>query len=44
MYEGLLFWVDLGLMIYLCWRLIKLSRGQSTDLGLFSYKDMDKKP
>ena len=44
MFEGMLFWADLGLMIYLCWRLIKLQRGQATDLGLFAYKDSDKKP
>ncbi len=44
MIEGMLFWLDLGLMIYLCWRLIKLRKGEAPDLGLFSFKETDKKP
>jgi hypothetical protein len=43
MIEGILFWLDLGLMIYLCWKIIKKSRGESDDLGLFSMKEMDQK-
>jgi len=42
MIEGLLFWLDLGLMIYLCWRIVKYTKGKSPDLGLFSFKDSDK--
>lgn len=42
MIEGLLFWLDLALMIYLCWRLIKYRKGESPDLGLFSFKETDK--
>lgn len=42
MIEGLLFWMDLGLMIYLCWRVVKIKKGDSPNLGLFSFKEMDK--
>lgn len=41
MAEGLLFWLDLGLMIYLCRKIIKISRGESADLGLFAFKETD---
>ena len=44
MIEGLLFWLDLAMMMYLCWLLIKYTKGEAPDLGLFSYKDTDKKP
>jgi hypothetical protein len=40
--EGMLFLLDLGLMIYLSWKLIKNMRGESPDLGLFSFKKMEK--
>ena len=42
MIEGLLFWLDLGLMIYLCWRVIKIARDTSNDLGLFAFKESKK--
>jgi len=41
MAEGMLFWLDLGLMIYLCWKIIKKMRGDSVDLGLFAFKETD---
>ena len=42
MIEGLLFWLDLALMIYLCWQLIKYIKGQSPDLGLLAFKETEK--
>ncbi|OLP07311.1 hypothetical protein [Rhodoferax antarcticus] len=44
MVEGLLFWLDLALMMYFCWRIIKLTKGEAKDLGIFSFKDTEKKP
>jgi hypothetical protein len=42
MVEGMLFWLDVCLMIYLCWKIIQCTRGESHDLGLFSFTVMDK--
>jgi hypothetical protein len=43
MSEGMLFWVDLSVMIYLCWKIIQQTRGKSPDLGLLSFRVMDQK-
>jgi hypothetical protein len=43
MIEGLLFWLDLALMMYLCWLISKYTKGEAQDLGLFSFKDSEKK-
>jgi hypothetical protein len=40
--EAFILVIDMGVMLYLCWRLFRGKCGERTDLGFLRYDDADR--